>query len=94
MDIKQYSVEGMTCSACSARVEKAALSAEGVETATVSLLTGTLALTGNFEEKKVANAIEKAGYRMILKEEKRKSGEEKRKNAIVRATIKNERRPR
>ena len=77
--MKTYFVEGMTCAACSARVEKAAASVEGVQDCSVSLLTGTLSLSGDYDEKKVEKAIEKAGYRMLLsvnqeKKDKKENG--------------------
>ena len=61
---KKFSVTGMTCAACSAHVEKAARSVDGVSEAVVSLLTNSM--QASFEEpataEQICRAIEKAGY--------------------------------
>ena len=80
--MKTYVVEGMTCAACSARVEKAAGAVEGVEKASVSLLTGTMTLSGKYDEKTVQKAIEKAGYRMLLNEKKKTEEKEKKEGML------------
>lgn len=60
--MKQFSVTGMTCAACSARVEKAVSSVEGVISCNVSLLTNMVAVEGDVPEEKIVQAVEKAGY--------------------------------
>lgn len=60
--MKKYTVTGMTCAACSARVEKAVLSVEGVTECNVSLLTNSMTVDGTASDKEIANAVEKAGY--------------------------------
>ncbi len=60
--MKKYIVDGMSCAACSARVEKAVSSISGVESLTVNLLTGTMTVKGNISEEVVINAVKKAGY--------------------------------
>ncbi len=62
---ERYHISGMTCSACSAHVEKAMNRLEGVEKASVNLLTETMEI--NYEEGRlcradIENAVEKAGY--------------------------------
>lgn len=62
---ERYHISGMTCSACSAHVEKAARKLEGVEKASVNLLTETMEI--EYDESKVQRdgiiqAVEKAGY--------------------------------
>lgn len=62
---ERYHISGMTCSACSAHVEKAARKLEGVENASVNLLTETMEI--EYDESKVQRdgiiqAVEKAGY--------------------------------
>ena len=64
----------MSCAACSARVEKAAKTVEGVESCAVNLLTGTMTVEGNADEGAIVTAIEKAGYGCSL------YGEEKKKD--------------
>lgn len=58
----RFNVTGMSCAACSARVEKAVNAVEGVESCSVSLLTNTLTVEGSAEEKEVITAVKKAGY--------------------------------
>ncbi len=60
--MEKYKVGGMSCAACSARVEKAVCALEGVESCAVNLLTGDLTVEGNVESQAVINAVVKAGY--------------------------------
>ncbi|MEE0839196.1 MAG: heavy metal translocating P-type ATPase [Acutalibacteraceae bacterium] len=60
--MKKYIVDGMSCAACSARVEKAVSSISGVEGCTVNLLTGTMTVKGKISDEVVINAVKKAGY--------------------------------
>ncbi len=60
--MKQYKVTGMSCAACSARVEKAVSALEGVDSCSVNLLTGTMGVEGTADEKTVIDAVVKAGY--------------------------------
>lgn len=57
-----FSVSGMSCAACSARVEKAVASVPGVESVSVSLLTNTMRITGSAPDKTVVTAVKNAGY--------------------------------
>lgn len=62
---KHYHISGMTCSACSAHVEKAVRKLEGVESASVNLLTETMELQydeGRLGHEQIVSAVEKAGY--------------------------------
>ena len=58
----QYTVTGMSCAACQARVEKAVSKVEGVSSCNVSLLTNTLAVEGTASPEAVMQAVENAGY--------------------------------
>ena len=58
----KYKVTGMSCAACSARVEKAAGAVEGVQECAVNLLTGSMTVSGNVSDDAVIAAVEKAGY--------------------------------
>ena len=58
----QYKITGMSCAACSARVEKAVSSLPGVEECSVSLLTNSMGVSGSVSEKEIIAAVEKAGY--------------------------------
>ena len=60
--MKQYNVTGMSCAACSARVEKAVSALPGVEACSVSLLTNSMGVEGSVDEKTVIAAVEAAGY--------------------------------
>lgn len=65
---EQYNVTGMSCAACSARVEKAVSALPGVEQCNVNLLTGSMVVTGDVTEQAVISAVEKAGYGAAKKE--------------------------
>ncbi len=58
----QYTVTGMSCAACQARVEKAVSKLDGVTSCNVSLLTNTLAVEGDVSPETVMQAVENAGY--------------------------------
>ena len=60
--MKEYNVTGMSCAACSARVEKAILSVSGVSSVSVSLLTNSVQVEGSFEFCDIKKAVEEAGY--------------------------------
>ena len=60
--MKQYQVTGMTCAACSSRVEKAVSSVEGVTECSVSLLTNSMSVEGSASPEAVISAVERAGY--------------------------------
>ena len=65
--MKQYSVTGMSCAACSARVEKAVSGVEGVTSCSVSLLTNSMGVEGNASPEAVIAAVEAAGYGAAVK---------------------------
>ena len=58
----QYTVTGMSCAACSARVEKAVGAVEGVTDVSVSLLTKSMGVEGTAAPEAVIKAVEDAGY--------------------------------
>ncbi len=58
----QYTVTGMSCAACQARVEKAVSKVEGVTSCNVSLLTNTLGVEGSADPAAIIQAVENAGY--------------------------------
>ena len=60
--MKQYQVTGMSCAACSARVEKAVAQVEGVESCSFSLLTNSMGVEGIASPEAVIAAVEAAGY--------------------------------
>ena len=60
--MKQYHVTGMSCAACSSRVEKAVSKVPGVESCSVSLLTNSMGVEGTASSESVIAAVEAAGY--------------------------------
>ncbi len=60
--MKQYDITGMSCAACSARVERAAGKVKGVTSCAVNLLTNSMSLDGNYDENEVISAVTGAGY--------------------------------
>ena len=60
--MKQYTVTGMSCAACSARVEKAVSKVDGVTSCSVSLLTNSMGVEGSATEAQIVEAVEQAGY--------------------------------
>ena len=75
--LKQYNVTGMSCTACSARVEKAVSAVNGVTSCSVNLLTNSMGVEGTASESDIISAVEKAGYGAYPKgAEKAKSNED------------------
>ena len=77
MKKETYDITGMTCSACSSRVEKCANALEGVEKASVNLLTNSMQI--EYDEKmlsteNIVQAVEKAGYGAALRQKGQASG--------------------
>ena len=60
--MKQYTVTGMSCAACSARVEKAVSKVDGVTSCSVSLLTNSMGVEGTATDAQIVEAVEQAGY--------------------------------
>ena len=65
--MKQFNVTGMTCAACQARVEKAVSKVEGVTECSVSLLTNSMGVSGNFDDEAILKAVTDAGYGASVK---------------------------
>lgn len=68
--MKQFTVTGMTCAACSARVEKAVSKVPGVSTCAVSLLTNSMGVDGSANTAEIIKAVEDAGYGISQKQSK------------------------
>lgn len=68
--MQQYNVTGMSCAACSARVEKAVGKVPGVTTCSVSLLTNSMGVEGTASPRDIVKAVQDAGYGASLKGEK------------------------
>ena len=65
--MEQYTVTGMSCAACSARVEKAVKQVPGVMVCSVNLLTGDMGVEGTATPEEIVAAVEKAGYGASVK---------------------------
>ena len=65
--MRQFSVTGMSCAACSARVEKAVSAVAGVESCSVSLLTNSMVVSGG-KDADIIRAVEEAGYGCSVKD--------------------------
>ena len=65
--MEQYNVTGMSCAACSSRVEKAVSKVPGVTSCSVSLLTNSMGVEGEVSAQAIINAVEQAGYGASLK---------------------------
>ncbi|MBQ5745216.1 MAG: heavy metal translocating P-type ATPase, partial [Ruminococcus sp.] len=65
--MQQYNVTGMSCAACSARVEKAVSKVEGVTACSVSLLTNSMGVEGSASPQAVIRAVQDAGYGAAVK---------------------------
>ena len=65
--MKQYTVTGMSCAACSARVEKAVSKVPGVTACSVSLLTNSMGVEGTAAPQEIIRAVEDAGYGAAVK---------------------------
>lgn len=66
MEMEQYTVTGMSCAACSARVEKAVSGVNGVTSCSVSLLTNSMGVEGTAAPQEIIRAVEAAGYGAAL----------------------------
>ena len=74
--MERYTVTGMTCAACSSRVEKAVAHVEGVDSVAVNLLTNSMSVEGSASEEKIIAAVKDAGYgASSLSESAQASGE-------------------
>ena len=65
--MEQYTVTGMSCAACSARVEKAVSGVKGVTSCSVSLLTNSMGVEGTASPEEIIAAVQEAGYGAALK---------------------------
>ena len=63
----QYEVTGMSCAACSARVEKAVSGLSGVDSCSVSLLTNSMMVDGSASPDAIIKAVQDAGYGASVK---------------------------
>ena len=81
--MEQYNVTGMSCAACSARVEKAVSAVEGVSACSVSLLTNSMGVEGTASPEAIVAAVEAAGYGASRKGEEKKSAPASAEDALA-----------
>lgn len=87
--MKQYDITGMSCAACSSRVEKAVSALNGVESCSVNLLTNSMSVEGDVQETDVIAAVIKAGYGARVKgADKKETTENTEKDTQTTALIK------
>lgn len=65
--MKQFDIIGMSCAACSARIEKSVSKVDGVSKCSVNLLTNSMNVEGDFSDTDIINAVIKAGYNVASK---------------------------
>ena len=65
--MRQYNVTGMSCAACSSRVEKAVSEVPGVNNCSVNLLTNSMSVDGDASDEIIIKAVEDAGYGASIK---------------------------
>lgn len=80
--MKQYTVTGMSCAACSARVEKAVSKVDGVTSCSVSLLTNSMGVEGSATDAQIVEAVEQAGYGASPKGTATESEKDKANNSL------------
>ena len=83
--MERYTVRGMSCAACSARVEKAVMAVDGVKTCSVSLLTNSMGVEGTADAAEIIAAVQRAGYDA---EQKKRAGSRTNSNTDRRAASK------
>lgn len=71
--MKKYNITGMSCAACSSRVEKAVKDLDGVTSCSVNLLTNSMLVEGTASEQEIIKAVENAGYGAETADKKIKS---------------------
>ena len=81
--MQQFQVTGMSCAACSARVEKAVLQVPGVKACAVSLLTNSMAVEGMAQPEEIIAAVHAAGYGAALKGNKQERDQPAQEDALA-----------
>ncbi len=81
---EHFNVTGMSCAACSARVEKAVSSLPGVAECSVNLLTNSMTVEGNFSPQDIISAVKKAGYGASPKGQVQENNDDNVKSLITR----------
>ena len=85
--MKKFNITGMSCAACSSRVEKAVSGLMGINSCSVNLLTNSMTVDGDVSDEKIIEAVKNAGYGASLVGEKIKSESKKSECSSKKRTI-------
>ena len=77
----KYNITGMSCAACSARIERVVKKIPGVESCAVSLLTNSMNVEGSADSSVIIAAVEKAGYGASVQSDINQKTENKNRDA-------------
>ena len=80
--MEQYNVKGMSCAACSTRVEKAVMAVDGVKTCSVSLLTNSMGVEGTADAAEIIAAVQRAGYDAEVKNKRKAANSQSEEDAL------------
>ena len=80
--MERYTVRGMSCAACSARVEKAVMAVDGVKTCSVSLLTNSMGVEGTADAAEIIAAVQRAGYDAEVKNKRKAANSQSEEDAL------------
>ena len=82
--MRKFQVTGMSCAACSTRVEKAVGGLDGVTSCAVSLLTNSMSVEGSVADAEIIKAVEKAGYGAVKENQKdNKTSQSRQEDALI-----------
>ena len=87
--MEKFLISGMSCAACSARIEKAVTKVKGVESCAVSLLTNSMSVEGTASAKSIIQAVEKAGYGAKISGSEKPSKSEEQELLLENSELKN-----
>ncbi len=87
--MEKFLISGMSCAACSARIEKAVTKVKGVESCAVSLLTNSMSVEGTASAKSIIQAVEKAGYGAKISGNEKTSNSETQELLLENSELKN-----
>ncbi len=81
--MQKFNVFGMSCAACSSKVEKAVSKVWGVKKCSVNLLTGSMEIEGDADKKEIIDAVKKAGYSAVMQGEKIEEDKKESETAVL-----------
>lgn len=87
--MEKFLISGMSCAACSVRIEKAVTKVKGVESCAVSLLTNSMSVEGTASAKSIIQAVEKAGYGAKISGSEKPSKSEEQELLLENSELKN-----